>query len=114
MFNPRQGETKLYLLRYEAVQDLLQKPETVLIFLGVKRRNISSSLTDVNVEELPAWFAISTDEDTAELLKRCPEKNCCFPEKAFRDLLKLSEEDAGGGVRSASSLESDLKLALEQ
>lgn len=41
------------------------------------------------------WFAIDTDEDAAELLKRCREKNCSFPKSPNRDLLKFSEEEAG-------------------
>lgn len=47
------------------------------------------------VQEPPAWFAISTDEDAAELLKRCREKNCSFPKTPNRDLLTFSEEEAG-------------------
>ncbi|XP_054467337.1 peroxisomal NADH pyrophosphatase NUDT12 [Anoplopoma fimbria] len=92
-------ETRLCRLRYEAVKDLLQKPATVLIFLGVEKRkkpsSSSSSQTVDGVQEPPAWFAINTDEDAAELLKRCREKNCCFPTTPNRDLLKLSEEEAG-------------------
>ncbi|KAI3372964.1 hypothetical protein L3Q82_023398, partial [Scortum barcoo] len=96
------GETKLCRFRYEAIKDLFQKPATVLIFLGVEKRKkpfssstSSSSQTDVGVQEPPAWFAIGTDEDAAELLKRCREKNCSFPKTPNRDLLKLSEEEAG-------------------
>ncbi len=55
----------------------------------------SSSQTDEGVPEPPAWFAIGTDEDAAELLKRCREKNCSFPKTPNRDLLKLNEEEAG-------------------
>ncbi|XP_033475905.2 NAD-capped RNA hydrolase NUDT12 [Epinephelus lanceolatus] len=91
-------ETKLCRFRYEAVKDLLQKPATVLIFLGVEKwrkpSSPSSQPTD-GVQEPPAWFAINTDEDAAELLKRCREKNCSFPKTPNRDLLKLNEEEAG-------------------
>ncbi|XP_042372092.1 NAD-capped RNA hydrolase NUDT12-like, partial [Plectropomus leopardus] len=87
-------ETKLCRFSYEAVEDLLLKPTTVLIFLGVEKRNKASSQTVDVVQEPPAWFAINTDEDAAELLKRCREKNCCFPKTPNRDLLKLSEEEA--------------------
>ncbi|KAL7390926.1 hypothetical protein ABVT39_001438 [Epinephelus coioides] len=99
-------ETKLCRFRYEAVKDLLQKPATVLIFLGVEKwrkpSSPSSQSTD-GVQEPPAWFAINTDEDAAELLKRCREKNCSFPKTPNRDLLKLSEEEAEKSSRSSSS-----------
>ncbi|XP_031734785.1 NAD-capped RNA hydrolase NUDT12 [Anarrhichthys ocellatus] len=100
------AETKLCRFRYEAVKDL-QKPATVLIFLGVEKRkkpSSSSSQTADGVQEPPAWFAINTDEDAAELLKRCREKNCCFPKMPNRDLLKLSEEEAGVVAQARSVL----------
>lgn len=92
-------ETKLCRFRYEAVKDLLPKPASVLIFLGVEKRkkpsSSSSSQTEESSTEPPAWFAINTDEDADELLKRCREKNSSFPKTPNRDLLKFSEEDAG-------------------
>ncbi|XP_071339991.1 NAD-capped RNA hydrolase NUDT12 [Trachinotus anak] len=102
-------EIKLCRFRYEAVKDLLQKPATVLIFLGVERRRnpsstTSSPQTEEGVHEPPAWFAISTDEDAAELLKRCKEKNCSFPKTPNRDLLKLNEEEAGVVAQARSVL----------
>lgn len=82
--------------RYEAVRDLLEKPATMLIFLGVeKKRKPSSSSAEEGVQEPPAWFAVGTEEDAAELLKRCREKNCSFPKSPNRDLLKFTEEEAG-------------------
>ncbi|TWW60803.1 Peroxisomal NADH pyrophosphatase NUDT12 [Takifugu flavidus] len=45
--------------------------------------------------EPPAWFAVGTDEDATELLKRCRENNCFFPKSTNRNLLKYSEEEAG-------------------
>uniref|UniRef100_A0A3Q1ETQ3 NAD-capped RNA hydrolase NUDT12 n=1 Tax=Acanthochromis polyacanthus TaxID=80966 RepID=A0A3Q1ETQ3_9TELE len=98
-----QGETKLCRFRYDAVKDLFQKPATVLIFLGVEKRKNPSSSSD-GVREPPAWFAIGTDEDTVELLKRSREKNCCFPKSPHRDLLKLNEEEAGVMAQARSVL----------
>ncbi|KAF3851527.1 hypothetical protein F7725_013299 [Dissostichus mawsoni] len=98
------GENQLCRFRYEIVKDLLQKPATVLIFLGVERRKKPSSQTVDGVREPPAWFAINTDEDTAELLKRCREKNCCFPKTLNRDLLKFSLEEAGVVAQARSVL----------
>lgn len=84
------------LFRYEVVKDLLQKPATKIIFLGVEKKKPSSSSQKHEVVREPAaWFAIDTDEDAAELLKLCKEKNCSFPKSPNRDLLKLSEEEAG-------------------
>lgn len=90
--------TKLCRFRFDAVKDLVQKPTTKLIFLGVERKKAPSSSSSQKQEgfwEPPAWFAIGTDEDAAELLKRCREKNCFFPKLPHRDLLKFSEEEAG-------------------
>ncbi|XP_026199744.1 peroxisomal NADH pyrophosphatase NUDT12 [Anabas testudineus] len=99
------GETKLCRFRYEAVKDLVQKPATVLIFLGVEKRKKScSSKTEEEAWEPPAWFAINTDEDAAELLKRCRENNCFFPKIPNRDLLKLNEEEAGVVAQARSVL----------
>lgn len=101
-------ETKLCRFRCDAVKDLLQKPATVLIFLGVEKRkkpsSSSSSQTQEGVQEPPAWFAISTDEDAAELLKRCREKNCSFPKSPNRDLLNFTEEEAGVVAQARSVL----------
>uniref|UniRef100_A0A3Q3ISY6 NAD(+) diphosphatase n=1 Tax=Monopterus albus TaxID=43700 RepID=A0A3Q3ISY6_MONAL len=75
---------------------------TVLIFLGVEKRKKPSSSSSPSRSsqrqegtwEPPAWFAIGSVEDSAELLKRCSE-NCSFPKMPNRDLLTLSEEEAG-------------------
>ncbi|KAG7489591.1 peroxisomal NADH pyrophosphatase NUDT12 [Solea senegalensis] len=103
------GETKLCQFKYEVVKDLLQKPATVLVFLGVEKRkncssSFSSSQTKGGVQDPAAWFAICTDEDEAELLKRCKQKNCSFPKMPNRDLLKLTEEEAGVVAQARSVL----------
>ncbi|KAF3695334.1 Peroxisomal NADH pyrophosphatase NUDT12 [Channa argus] len=105
------GEAKLCHFRYEAVKDLVEKATTVLVFLGVEKRKkppSSSSLSSSQMGEVgrepPAWFAISTDEEAAELLKRSREKNCFFPKTPNRDLLKLSEEEAGVVAQARSVL----------
>uniref|UniRef100_A0A3Q3FC98 Nudix (nucleoside diphosphate linked moiety X)-type motif 12 n=1 Tax=Labrus bergylta TaxID=56723 RepID=A0A3Q3FC98_9LABR len=97
------GESRLCRFSIEAVEDLLQKPHTVLIFLGVEKRKGPSSPPEAT-REPPAWFAINTDEDAAELLKRSREKNCCFTKMAHRDLLKFSEEEAGVVAQARSVL----------
>uniref|UniRef100_A0A3B5M1Y3 NAD(+) diphosphatase n=1 Tax=Xiphophorus couchianus TaxID=32473 RepID=A0A3B5M1Y3_9TELE len=58
------------------VKDLLQKPSTVTIFLGIEKTKKSLS----------------------------EEKNCSFPRSPNRDLLKLSEEEAGVVAQARSVL----------
>ncbi|XP_019740223.1 NAD-capped RNA hydrolase NUDT12 [Hippocampus comes] len=93
----QQGVQHLCRLGYEAVKDLLEKPEPVLVFLGVEKRRRSATATENPSEELPAWFAISSNEDEAALLGRCPygEQKCSFASTPHRDLLHLTHEDAG-------------------
>uniref|UniRef100_A0A674MQC9 NAD-capped RNA hydrolase NUDT12 n=1 Tax=Takifugu rubripes TaxID=31033 RepID=A0A674MQC9_TAKRU len=88
---------KLCRFRYDGVKDLIQKPKTKLIFLGVEKKKPPSSCSQVQEGswEPPAWFAVGTDEDATELLKRCRENNCFFPKSTNRNLLKYSEEEAG-------------------
>ncbi|KAF7205475.1 NAD-capped RNA hydrolase NUDT12 [Nothobranchius furzeri] len=104
----KQMDAKLCRFRYEAVKDLLQKPSTVLIFLGAERKKTpgssSSSGTEEGSREPPVWFAINTDEDPAELLKRCREKSRSFPKTPNRDLLKFSEDEAGVVAQARSVL----------
>ncbi|XP_071759588.2 NAD-capped RNA hydrolase NUDT12 [Centroberyx gerrardi] len=105
MLRPQQedspgGDAKLCRFGYETVKDLLQKPGTVLIFLGVEKSkkpssSSSSSQTEESIREPPAWFAINTDEEPSDLLKLCRETNSFFPQRPNRDLLKLSEDEAG-------------------
>ncbi|KAM9858907.1 NAD-capped RNA hydrolase NUDT12 [Aulostomus maculatus] len=104
--NRPEAETRLCRFRYNAVKDLLQKPATVLIFLGVENSKMASSCPPVEgvSQEPPAWFAISTSEDAAELLKRSGEKSCTFPKSPNRDLLTLSEEEAGVVAQARSVL----------
>ncbi|CAG09667.1 unnamed protein product, partial [Tetraodon nigroviridis] len=96
--------TKLCRFSYDAVRDLVQKPTTKLVFLGVEKKKASSSQEREGFWEPPAWFAIGTEEDAAELLKRCAEKNCYFPKSPNRDLLKFSEEEAGIVAQARSVL----------
>lgn len=94
-----QGVQHLCRLGYEAVKDLLEKPEPALVFLGVEKSGrTSATATEKNPsQELPAWFAISSSEDEAALPGRCPygEQKCSFASTPHRDLLHLTHEDAG-------------------
>lgn len=99
-------ETKLCRFGYEAVRDLLEKPGTVVVFLGVERSRKAPglSLEPKPTWEPPAWFVLSSDENPEKLLKRSPEKHCSFPQIPNRDLLKFSEEEAGIVAQARSLL----------
>ncbi|XP_024115956.1 peroxisomal NADH pyrophosphatase NUDT12 [Oryzias melastigma] len=106
------ADVKLCRFRYNAVKDLLQKPATVLVFLGAERTknppssttSSSSSQTEQDTPDTPVWFAINSDEDAAELLKRCENSSCFFPKTPNRDLLRLDEEEAGVVAQARSVL----------
>ncbi|XP_061586293.1 peroxisomal NADH pyrophosphatase NUDT12 [Cololabis saira] len=92
------GETRLVRFRFQEVQDLVQDPGTVLVFLGVER---TGSWTGSSSSPQPAWFALNTDRDPAELLKTCGDqnqnqnRNRWFPKNLNRELLTLNEDEAG-------------------
>ncbi|KAM3868422.1 NAD-capped RNA hydrolase NUDT12 [Diretmus argenteus] len=94
-------QTKLCRFGHDAVRDLLQKPGTVLIFLGVEKQrkpsssSSTSSQTEERSREPPAWFAINIDEESNDLLQLSREANSFFPQQLNRDLLQLSEDEAG-------------------
>ncbi|XP_028269836.1 NAD-capped RNA hydrolase NUDT12 isoform X2 [Parambassis ranga] len=81
------------------LEDRQSAPDTVYLLFSSLSPMVSSSS-----QEPPAWFAISSDEDAAELLKRCREKSCSFPKTPNRDLLNLNEEDAGVVAQARSVL----------
>ncbi|XP_056146266.1 peroxisomal NADH pyrophosphatase NUDT12 [Lampris incognitus] len=100
-------ETRLCRFGYEAVKDLLQRPGSLLVFLGVEKREkpcSSSYLTEEKVGKPPAWFAISAEEEPAELLKLSGETKSFFPQRANRDLLTLPEDEAGIVAQARSVL----------
>ncbi|TWW60804.1 Peroxisomal NADH pyrophosphatase NUDT12 [Takifugu flavidus] len=110
---------KLCRFRYDGVKDLFQKPTTKLIFLGVEKMNSSSSCSQVQEGswEPPAWFAIGTDEDATDLLKRCRGNKCFFTTFSPKiDLLTFSEEEAGPaattGTRDLASTAQNYPISI--
>ncbi|KAM9744615.1 LOW QUALITY PROTEIN: NAD-capped RNA hydrolase NUDT12 [Menidia menidia] len=92
------GPCRLRRLSYQAVRDLLQQPESVLVFLGVERAAAGGA-------EPRAWFALDSSEDAGELLKRGGgQQECSFLTTPNRDLLRLSEEEAGVVAQARSVL----------
>lgn len=117
------GERKLCRFRHEEVKDLLEQSGSVLVFLGEERRPppctstaqpvftmskhnaaLEPSEPQTVAWEPRAWFALGSDEAQEELLKRSKEKHSSFPRNPHRDLLGLSEEEAGIVAQARSIL----------
>uniref|UniRef100_A0A8C6WTA3 NAD-capped RNA hydrolase NUDT12 n=1 Tax=Neogobius melanostomus TaxID=47308 RepID=A0A8C6WTA3_9GOBI len=95
-------QSRLCRFSHKEVEDLLERPGSVLVFLGVERRRPPPSAAD---GEPRAWFALGLDsESEEELLKRSCEKHSRFAQNAHRDLLRLSEEEAGVVAQARSVL----------
>ncbi|XP_055017853.1 peroxisomal NADH pyrophosphatase NUDT12 [Boleophthalmus pectinirostris] len=104
---PRAGPTRwpqvgLCRFRFEEVQDLLERPGSEVVFLGVDRTRDPADPADP--AEPRAWFALGSDLDQDQLLKRTNDKNCFFPKNPHRDLLQLREDEAGLVAQSRSVL----------
>ncbi|MBN3286107.1 NUD12 pyrophosphatase, partial [Polyodon spathula] len=84
----------------EAVEELLGKPEAILIFLGieVQKTNVGSLKESVlnGVDGLIAWFALSADDiPLAKFKLKYPD--CFLIQAPMPGLLQLTEEEAGNG-----------------
>ncbi|XP_029961426.1 peroxisomal NADH pyrophosphatase NUDT12-like [Salarias fasciatus] len=101
-----QPELRLCRLGHDAVKPLLQKPSTVLVFLGVERTDppSPSRQADEAPRDPPAWFAVGTEEDADEFLAGGGEEKRLFPRSSHRDLLTLSEDEAGVVAQARSVL----------
>lgn len=82
----------------EAVEELLGKPEAILIFLGIEmqKTNVGSLKESVlNGEDgLIAWFALNVDDiPVAKFKLKYPD--CCLIQAPMPGLLQLTEEEAG-------------------
>ncbi|KAK0156501.1 Peroxisomal NADH pyrophosphatase NUDT12 [Merluccius polli] len=84
------AQTSLCRFSSSLVKELLLKPGSVLIFLGVERRRPSQTSS-----EPPAWFAINSTEDPEVLLQLGGEKDVFWARRPNRDLLNLSQDEAG-------------------
>ncbi|CAL8255192.1 unnamed protein product [Boreogadus saida] len=87
------AQTSLCRFSSSLVKELLLKPGSVLVFLGVERRRPSSS--PETSSEPPAWFAINSTEDPEVLLKLGGEKDLFWARRPNRDLLNFSQDEAG-------------------
>ena len=93
IFWSQQAPTSLCRFSSSLVKELLLKPGSVLVFLGVERRRPSSS--PQTSSEPIAWFAINSTEDPEVLLKLSGEKHLFWARTPNRDLLNFSQEEAG-------------------
>ncbi|XP_033827969.1 peroxisomal NADH pyrophosphatase NUDT12 [Periophthalmus magnuspinnatus] len=101
------AQIRLCRFSFEEVQDLLERPGSEVVFLGVDRTPPPSDTprdTEPSHLEPRTWFALESDLDQEELLKRSKDKTCSFPKNPHRDLLRLSEEEAGLVAQSRSVL----------
>ncbi|CAN9512640.1 unnamed protein product [Ophioblennius macclurei] len=98
-----QADLRLSQLRHDAIKPLLQNPSTVLVFLGVEKPDPSSPSSPslpLRLGEPPAWFAVGTEDDADQFL----EDKSFFASSAHRDLLRLSEDDAGVAAQARAVL----------
>lgn len=93
MFCSQQSPTSLCQFSSSLVKELLLQPGSTLVFLGVERRLPSSS--PQTSSEPPAWFAVNSSEDPEVLLQLSGEKDVFWAHRPNRDLLNLSQNEAG-------------------
>ncbi|XP_067087456.1 peroxisomal NADH pyrophosphatase NUDT12 isoform X2 [Osmerus mordax] len=97
-----QAEMRLCRLGPGSVGELLQKPGSTVIFLGVERRNGRPGALREGGEPT-AWFAVDTDTDPLGNLT-LPDRNSFFLKPPFPGLLRLNEDDAGIMAQARSVL----------
>lgn len=83
-------KTSVCRLRASALQKLLTHTHTLLVFLGVQKKEV-------------AWFAVSTEDEPTDLLETL-EGECFFLQPAMPGLLTMSDEDAGVVAQARSVL----------
>ncbi|KAK1174514.1 peroxisomal NADH pyrophosphatase NUDT12 isoform X1 [Acipenser oxyrinchus oxyrinchus] len=104
---PSKSDVRLCRFGREAVEELLGKPEAILIFLGfeVQKTNVGSLEESVlNGEDgLIAWFALNVDDIPVSKFKlKYPD--CCLIQAPMPGLLQLTEEEAGVVAQARSVL----------
>ncbi|KAG9355021.1 hypothetical protein JZ751_001734 [Albula glossodonta] len=95
---------KLCKLRWGTVKELLTKPGTTVIFLGVEKQVKFASQPPVEDEDgLTAWFALNAEDNPMEDLQ-FPSPNCFFLKSTIPALLQLSSDEAGVIAQARSVL----------
>ncbi|KAJ8285243.1 hypothetical protein GJAV_G00024580 [Gymnothorax javanicus] len=95
---------KLCRLGWESARELVSRPGTTLVFLGVEKQRVqASSSTEEDEDGLVAWFALNIDSspnDTLELY----HPNSFFLKPPMPGLLRLSSDEAGVLAQARSVL----------
>ncbi|KAF5905318.1 peroxisomal NADH pyrophosphatase NUDT12 isoform X1, partial [Clarias magur] len=92
--NDIQPKLKLYRFGWDSVKVVLEKSDTVVIFLGVEKQECSPSSPVSNGDGLIAWFALNTEKNPTESLK-VTAPNSFFLTGLMPKLLMLNEDEAG-------------------
>ncbi|XP_046727623.1 peroxisomal NADH pyrophosphatase NUDT12 isoform X1 [Silurus meridionalis] len=92
--NEIQSKLKLYRFGRDSVKDVLEKSDTVVVFLGVEKRECTTSSPVLKEDGLIAWFALNTRENPTENLK-VTASNSFFLTGPMPRLLMLNEDEAG-------------------
>lgn len=91
VFCSRQAQIGLCRFSSSLVKELLVQPGSTVVFLGVERRRPAAQASG----EPPAWFAINSTEDPEALPQLSGEKDVFWAHRPNRDLLNLSQDEAG-------------------
>ncbi|XP_062854965.1 peroxisomal NADH pyrophosphatase NUDT12 isoform X2 [Trichomycterus rosablanca] len=102
--NTTQPKIKLCRLRRDAVENLLEKSDMLVIFLGVEKSDGSpTSLVSKDEDKLVAWFALKAKEDPTDSLQ-LTKSNSFFLKRPMPSLFMLNEDEAGVIAQARSVL----------
>lgn len=93
--NDIQAKVKLYRFGRDSVKEVLEKSDTLVIFLGVEKQDCSPSSLVSKEDGLIAWFALNAKKNPTENLK-VTHSNSFFLTGPMPRLLMLNEDEAGG------------------
>ncbi|XP_053091999.1 NAD-capped RNA hydrolase NUDT12 isoform X3 [Pangasianodon hypophthalmus] len=99
----KQPKLKLYRFGKDSVKEVIEKSDTVVIFLGVEKQECSPSSPVSKEDGLIAWFALNTNNNPTESLK-VTTSNSFFLTRPMPRLLMLNEDEAGIVVQARSVL----------
>ncbi|XP_066500787.1 peroxisomal NADH pyrophosphatase NUDT12 isoform X2 [Hoplias malabaricus] len=98
-----QPKMKLCRLRRDCVDELIKMNDTVVIFLGVEKKEPSISVLSKEEDGLIAWFALNAQSNPIESLKST-DSNRFFLMGPMPGLLLLNEDEAGVIAQARSVL----------
>lgn len=92
--NDIRPKLQLYRFGRNSVKEILEKSDTVVIFLGAEKQEYSPSSPVSKDDGLIAWFALNTKTNPTENLK-VRASNSFFLTGPMPALLELNEDEAG-------------------